>query len=101
MSTPAGARTWWTGSRASSTWPTSCATTTSASTGAATPTAWSAEDTPLESRILAVADAYVAMNEDRPYRAALSRRAWPRELRLGRARQFDPVVLDALDHAGV
>src|SRR5215208_291370 len=34
------------------------------------PDGLTAEDTPLESRILAVADAYVAMNEDRPYRPA-------------------------------
>ena len=69
--------------------------------GSGYPDGLTAEDTPLESRILAVADAYVAMNEDRPYRAALSRQGVQRELRLGRARQFDPVVLDALDHAGV
>ena len=56
-----------------------------------------ADDTPLESRILAVADAYVAMNEDRPYRRALTPRGVASELEEGRARQFDPVVLDALE----
>jgi HD-GYP domain-containing protein (c-di-GMP phosphodiesterase class II) len=65
------------------------------------PDGLTAEDTPLESRILAVADAYVAMNEDRPYRAALSPQGVDRELRRGRARQFDPVVLDALGTASV
>ena len=55
------------------------------------------DETPLESRILAVADAYVAMNEDRPYRRALSTRGVASELEEGRARQFDPVVLDALE----
>jgi putative nucleotidyltransferase with HDIG domain len=54
-------------------------------------------ETPLESRILAVADAYVAMNEDRPYRPALAPEGVVAELREGRERQFDPVVLDALD----
>jgi HD-GYP domain-containing protein (c-di-GMP phosphodiesterase class II) len=63
------------------------------------PEGLTAEDTPLESRILAVADAYVAMNEDRPYRPALSPQGVERELRQGRARQFDPVVLDALETA--
>jgi HD-GYP domain-containing protein (c-di-GMP phosphodiesterase class II) len=56
-----------------------------------------ADDVLLESRILAVADAYVAMNEDRPYRPALKPHGVTRELEAGRARQFDPVVLDALD----
>ena len=60
-----------------------------------------AGDTPLESRILAVADAYVAMNEDRPYRRALSPQGVARELEQGRARQFDPVVLDALETSPV
>jgi HD-GYP domain-containing protein (c-di-GMP phosphodiesterase class II) len=55
------------------------------------------DDTPLESRILAVADAYVAMNEDRPYRRALSPRGVASELEEGRSRQFDPAVLDALE----
>jgi HD-GYP domain-containing protein (c-di-GMP phosphodiesterase class II) len=51
---------------------------------------------PFESRILAVADAYVAMNEDRPYREALPAEGVARELEDGRERQFDPIVLDAL-----
>ena len=53
-------------------------------------------DTPLESAILAVADAYVAMTDDRPYRRALSPESIARELRAGRATQFDPDVVDAL-----
>jgi HD-GYP domain-containing protein (c-di-GMP phosphodiesterase class II) len=56
-----------------------------------------AEQTPLESRILAVADAYVAMNEDRPYRPALSADGVAAELRRGREHQFDPAVVDALE----
>jgi HD-GYP domain-containing protein (c-di-GMP phosphodiesterase class II) len=61
------------------------------------PDGLAADEAPLESRILAVADAYVAMNEDRPYRRALSRPAVRRELLVGRARQFDPDVVDALE----
>ena len=56
-----------------------------------------AEDTPLASRILAVADAYVAMNEDRPYRPALPPDEVAAELDEGRGTQFDPGVLDALE----
>ncbi|MBA2630682.1 MAG: HD-GYP domain-containing protein [Thermoleophilaceae bacterium] len=55
------------------------------------------QESPLESRILAVADAYVAMLEDRPYRRALPPSRVAEELELGRARQFDPEVLDALE----
>jgi HD-GYP domain-containing protein (c-di-GMP phosphodiesterase class II) len=61
------------------------------------PDGLAADEAPLESRILAVADAYVAMNEDRPYRRALSRAAVRRELLVGRARQFDPDVVEALE----
>jgi HD-GYP domain-containing protein (c-di-GMP phosphodiesterase class II) len=55
------------------------------------------DDIPMESRILAAADAYVAMTEDRPYRRALSNAAVERELRAGRAQQFDPDVVEALE----
>ena len=54
-------------------------------------------DIPLESRILAVADAYMAMTDDRPYRRALSPETVARELVDGRATQFDPEVVDALE----
>jgi HD-GYP domain-containing protein (c-di-GMP phosphodiesterase class II) len=54
-------------------------------------------DIPLESRILAVADAYMAMTDDRPYRRALSPETVARELVEGRATQFDPEVVDALE----
>ena len=64
--------------------------------GTGYPDGLGADETPLESRILAVADAIVAMNEDRPYRRALTPRGVASELEEGRARQFDPVVLDAL-----
>jgi HD-GYP domain-containing protein (c-di-GMP phosphodiesterase class II) len=55
------------------------------------------EDIPLESRILAVADSFVAMAENRPYRPALSPLAASRELRRGRGTQWDPLVVDALN----
>jgi HD-GYP domain-containing protein (c-di-GMP phosphodiesterase class II) len=65
--------------------------------GGGYPDGLSGEDIPLESRILAVADAFVAMTEDRPYRVALSEGAAADELRTCRGGQFDPVVVDALD----
>ena len=65
--------------------------------GGGYPDGLEADESPLESRILAVADAYVAMNEDRPYRRALSPTGVARELRRGRESQFDPVVVDALE----
>ena len=55
------------------------------------------EDIPLESRILAVADAFVAMTEDRPYRVALSERQAAEELLACSGSQFDPTVVDALE----
>ena len=51
---------------------------------------------PLESRILSVADAYVAMIEDRPYRRGLSPEAAKKELRDHSGEQFDPEVVDTL-----
>jgi HD-GYP domain-containing protein (c-di-GMP phosphodiesterase class II) len=53
-------------------------------------------DIPLASRILAVADAYVAMTEDRPYRRARPRFEVDREFRDCSGSQFDPWVVDAL-----
>lgn len=54
------------------------------------------EAIPLEARILAVADAFVAMTSERPYRAALSTRDSLRELTDKAGTQFDPAVVDAL-----
>jgi diguanylate cyclase (GGDEF)-like protein len=53
------------------------------------------EDIPLEGRILAVADAYEAMTNDRAYRPALSDEEAQRELRVGTGLQFDGDVVDA------
>lgn len=51
------------------------------------------EDIPLECRIVAVADAYDAMNSDRPYRQALQHDEIIRELREGSGSQFDPTII--------
>jgi HD-GYP domain-containing protein (c-di-GMP phosphodiesterase class II) len=51
---------------------------------------------PVESRILCVADAYVAMSENRPYRARLDDEQVLRELKGGCGAQFDPAVVEAL-----
>ncbi len=54
-----------------------------------------AEEIPLASRVLAVADAFVAMTSNRPYRAALSPEQALAELRKESGTQFDPAVVDA------
>jgi putative nucleotidyltransferase with HDIG domain len=53
------------------------------------------EDIPLESRIVAVVDAYHAMISDRPYRKALPEEMALNELKNCRGAQFDPLVVDA------
>jgi HD-GYP domain-containing protein (c-di-GMP phosphodiesterase class II) len=50
---------------------------------------------PLEARILAVADAYVAMTSERPYRAAIDHDDARDELRRHADRQFDSRVVEA------
>jgi len=52
----------------------------------------SGEKIPLLSRILAVADAYDAMTEDRVYRKALSRETALEEIRKNAGTQFDPQI---------
>jgi diguanylate cyclase (GGDEF)-like protein/putative nucleotidyltransferase with HDIG domain len=59
------------------------------------PRALSAEDIPLEARILAVADAYEAMTADRVYRPALGEEAARAELEAGAGTQFDAGVVEA------
>lgn len=56
----------------------------------------SGEAIPLGARILAVADAYVAMTSDRPYRAARSSADALAELQDKAGTQFDPLVVSAL-----
>ena len=50
---------------------------------------------PLESRIVAVCDAFDAMVSDRPYRGAMTRDAAIAELRASAGTQFDPRVVQA------
>ena len=53
------------------------------------------EEIPLGARILAVADAYQAMTDERPYRKPLGERAALEELRRGSGTQFDRQVVEA------
>jgi putative nucleotidyltransferase with HDIG domain len=55
-----------------------------------------AGDVPLESAIIAVADAYEAMTSDRPYRSALALEAAAEELRREAGQQFQEDVVEAL-----
>ena len=55
------------------------------------------EDIPLAARILHVADAFVAMTSERPYRPARDRGAALSELRRGAGTDFDPTVVAALE----
>ena len=54
------------------------------------------EDIPLGARIIAVADAYVAMTSHRPYRFAMPTGKALAEIRDHSGTQFDPRVVDAL-----
>jgi putative nucleotidyltransferase with HDIG domain len=51
---------------------------------------------PLAARIIAVADAYDAMTQDRPYRRALPEQEVVHRLQAGVGTQFDPTVVRAL-----
>lgn len=55
-----------------------------------------AEDIPLGARVLAVADAFVAMTSPRPYRAPLRASEAMGAVAQARGRLFDPAVVDAL-----
>jgi HD-GYP domain-containing protein (c-di-GMP phosphodiesterase class II) len=66
--------------------------------GGGYPDGLAGEEIPLESRIVAVCDAYAAMRSDRPYRAAMPHADALSELRAHAGTQFDPhVVAAALD----
>jgi HD-GYP domain-containing protein (c-di-GMP phosphodiesterase class II) len=64
--------------------------------GAGYPQGLAGNDIPLAARVVAVADAYLAMCETRPYRAAISKRDALNELRDCAGTQFDPACVDAL-----
>jgi len=65
--------------------------------GSGYPDGLAGEEIPLGSRIILVADAFVAITTDRPYRAAQSEAAALRELRAHAGSQFDPSVVEALE----
>ncbi len=52
------------------------------------------EQIPLHARIVAVADAFDAMNTNRTYRKALGEQSILDELKKGRKKQFDPLLVD-------
>jgi response regulator RpfG family c-di-GMP phosphodiesterase len=68
--------------------------------GSGYPDALKGEDIPLGARILAVADAYVALTSPRPHRPAFEHTAALQELHDGKGRQFDDRVVTALGAAG-
>ena len=66
--------------------------------GSGYPDGLTAQEIPLGARILAVADAYVAMTNDRPYRKARLLTEALEELRGCSGIQFDPEVVVAMEH---
>jgi HD-GYP domain-containing protein (c-di-GMP phosphodiesterase class II) len=54
-----------------------------------------ADKIPIESRIIAVADAYEAMTSDRPYRKSMSKKEAIEELKRNSGTQFDQVIVKA------
>ena len=64
--------------------------------GAGYPSGLAGGEIALEARIIHVADAYVAMTLDRPYRKAMSPDAAIEELQRHSGTQFDPDVVEAL-----
>jgi len=64
--------------------------------GSGYPRGLKGDDIILEAKILAVADTYVAMISQRPYRAALSKQAALSEIQQLAAIHYEPAVIDAL-----
>ena len=63
--------------------------------GSGYPAGLKEDQIPLAAQIIAVADAFQAMTQTRPYRRSLSRKAALRELRANAGTQFNPVVVEA------
>jgi len=63
--------------------------------GAGYPDGLAAKDIPLDSRILAVADAFDAMTSDRPYRSSMPLEKSLAILRDGAGSQWDPDIIDS------
>lgn len=63
------------------------------------PDALKGDEIPLMARALAIVDAYCAMTEDRPYRAARGSDEALRELETGAGTLYDPLVVEALQAA--
>ncbi|MBT8197067.1 MAG: HD domain-containing protein, partial [Acidimicrobiia bacterium] len=64
--------------------------------GAGYPRGLKGEEIPLLARVLLVADAYVAMTMDRPFRTAMTPQDALEELRKNAGTQFDPGVVDLM-----
>lgn len=61
--------------------------------GSGYPLGLKGEDIPLECRVLAIADAFDAMTNDRPYRQAMSSEAALEEIQKAAGTQFDPFLV--------
>ncbi|HEY5341912.1 MAG TPA: HD domain-containing phosphohydrolase [Candidatus Aquilonibacter sp.] len=64
--------------------------------GSGYPDGLAGDEIPLLARIIAVADTYGALVSDRPYRIETTHAHALAQIRAGRGRAFDPVVVDAL-----
>ena len=65
--------------------------------GSGYPDQLSGSEIPLEARILAVADIYRALTEDRPYRAGMSHTDVMKLLRSDTPKKLDPAVVEAVE----
>jgi HD-GYP domain-containing protein (c-di-GMP phosphodiesterase class II) len=66
--------------------------------GSGYPSKLKGKDIPIEARVLAVADAYIAMISERPYRHAMSSEEAVKTLRSQAGKQWDPLIVTALLH---
>jgi HD-GYP domain-containing protein (c-di-GMP phosphodiesterase class II) len=67
--------------------------------GSGYPAGLAGDKIPLAARVVAVADAYLAMREERPYRKRIDKDAAVRELSKCAGSQFDPACVQALIRA--